>query len=328
MSVQRSPKERPIKNADSNSNEASTSRSESQPDLRQLTTSDTEIRQITYRKRKQPDDDLSQKFDRLENKIMSMLSTMSQTQSEKLDKISQDVSVVTDQITQLRSTTAQLVTEQNRLNQELVDIEKFKATIEEKIENITNDLGNLKAVIEEPSFDGPTTSHTKPSTNLSSYENVISEIQERSRRERNVVLTGINEINSKDLSIRLDHDKQEVQRIIKLVYPDCPEPMKVMRLGKYSCEKSRPLKACFASADTVRTILRNKSKMSSDETNIKCYSDQTPLQKKLMDDTRDELKRRTEAGEHGLTIRYIRGVPKIVQYHSKNQAEKETMAKT
>ncbi|CAG5009911.1 unnamed protein product [Parnassius apollo] len=75
----------------------------------------TETRQATLRKRKQPNDDLSQKFDKFENKIISILSTMSQVQSDKLDKIPQELSLVTNQITQLRSTTTQLVKEQNRL---------------------------------------------------------------------------------------------------------------------------------------------------------------------------------------------------------------------
>jgi hypothetical protein len=40
--------------------------------------------------------------------------------------------------------------------------------------------------------------------------------------------------------------------------------------------------------------------------------DQTPAQKKYVDTLKEELNKRTENGEKDLSIRYIKGLPKII----------------
>lgn len=306
MALYRSPTKGPIKCTDGNDTIAT--RCASHPDLRQ---SDTEISKYLLRKRKTPDDDdFSDKF---EIKIMSILTKMAQTQTDKLDKISQQVSIITDQISQIKCTTDQLSVEQNRFKEELVKIESSKKGMQKEIDNLKDDFKHLK---------------NSQSTTIFTQDNMISEVHERLQREKNIVISGIVEINSKDPAERIEHDKHEVIKVIKLADPDCAEPTKWFRLGKYMSNKSRPIKVCFTSADTTKSILRNKNLITKEIDNIKCYSDQTPLQKEELVKLRTELSKRVGDGEENIIIKYIKGVPKIVKMHSKNLQKQKPKEKT
>lgn len=309
MSVQRSPPQRPITCDDCG--DSMGSRSESQPDLRQA---------ITFRKRKHPDDDFTERFEHFEEKIMMVLTGMAHTQNEKLEKISKEVSSITDQICQIKITTEKLVADQKNLRQEFSKIAEFRSGIENKIETLEKNFGDLKSEINKSTQAAGIPDKTQPLTSQTlTYESMISEMQERTWRERNIIISGIQETNSANPAERLNNDKHAVVEILKQADFNCPEPVKIIRLGKYQKDKSRPIKACFASADTAKTILRNKSKINDESSKIKCYSDQTPNQKRYLSNLREELSRRTDNGEQDLTIKFIKGIPKIVQAHPKNE---------
>ncbi|CAH2105001.1 unnamed protein product [Euphydryas editha] len=97
---------------------------------------------------------------------------------------------------------------------------------------------------------------------------------------------------------------------------NCPVIKKALRLGKYDAEKTRPLKICFDSHETVKTILRNRSNYKQD--GVRFFSDQTPYQQKFLAKLIQELHQREEAGETNLIIKYIKGTPKIVKTQPKN----------
>lgn len=80
--------------------------------------------------------------------------------------------------------------------------------------------------------------------------------------------------------------------------------------------KARPMKLCFDSQETVKIILRNKTGIK--ENSFRIYSDQTPYQQNFMVNLKKELKERQERGETDLTIKYIKGIPKIITQPSKN----------
>lgn len=309
MAVRRSPPKSTITCPDSNEMIAIRCESQSQPDLRQLIQSDPDINKVTFRKRKTPDDDLSDKFDNFESKIMAILTKMSETQTDKLDKISQQISMVTNQISQIKSTTDHLSAEQNKIKVELKKIETSKVDLEKKVHDLTIDYENFKI---SAFYNNAQPAH------LMQGSTMVSEIHDRIQRERNIVISGIPEMVSRESTERTEHDKKEVNKIIKLADPNCREPTKCFRLGKYSKEKSRPIKVCFASADIVKSILRNKNNIDKEIANIKCYSDQTPMQKEELLKLRAQLNERTEKGEQNLVIKYIKGIPKIIEAPPKN----------
>ena len=92
-----------------------------------------------------------------------------------------------------------------------------------------------------------------------------------------------------------DHDKTQVITILNVIQPDII-PLDTIRLGA-----------------SARKILKNKSSNTAPIVkNIRITDDKTPAQMAYLNKVRNELKRRIEVGETGLTIKYIRGIPQII----------------
>ncbi|KAL4127541.1 hypothetical protein QTP88_011708 [Uroleucon formosanum] len=85
---------------------------------------------------------------------------------------------------------------------------------------------------------------------------------------------------------RITHDFDQIQNIIKSIGVDNEiVPLKVIRLGRYQISPSR----------------------------ISISSDRTLHQRDSMRKLREELAARSSNGETGLTIKFIKGVPRIVK---------------
>ncbi|KAJ8729029.1 hypothetical protein PYW07_006725 [Mythimna separata] len=195
--------------------------------------------------------------------------------------------------------------EQVKIKSELTNISSFRVNIEEKVVAIENEIASLK--------NSPT---SMINTSLLSYEDFVSETQERSQREKNIIIRGIKEIKSSNLEERRSHDGEEVKKVLKMAVSEHMEPTKTIRLGKYNPDISRPIKVIFSTSEAAKLILRNKSNIKSED--IKIYTDETPYQQKYRNNLKDELKRRVAGGEKDITIKYIKGTPKITKIQSKN----------
>lgn len=146
-------------------------------------------------------------------------------------------------------------------------------------------------------------------------EQLISEMQERKKRENNIIIVGICEQTSAKAQERMLKDENDVVNIISAACQGIAKPIKVYRIGKYNPGKNRRIKICFDKPEPALTLLRNKIKFPD---NIKIYSDQTPAQQKYFQSVKDELTQRIKAGENDIIIKYINGVPTIVKSVSKN----------
>lgn len=213
-----------------------------------------------------------------------------------------------------------IVYELRHLRQEISEMKTFLRDGLTKCFDRLDSLELRIKTIEDKSTGAPTPHGTNISTTTATecYETMVAEIQERSVRMKNVIICGIKETNNNNSSDRVKYDMCEVTKIIKLADQNLGEPLKCYRLGKYDASKNRPIKIILPSADSAQTVLRNSNRISNQFPNVKCFSDQTPQQKKYLYDLRDELKRRTDNGEGDLTIKYVRGTPKIVELLPKN----------
>lgn len=137
---------------------------------------------------------------------------------------------------------------------------------------------------------------------------VVHEIQDRSRRSRNVILHGFAELNDNTLS-EFDNNNNFLRDSLHL-----PTAVYVSRIGKKSESKTRPLKLCFSSSDEVRSFFKNR-KLFSDNS-LKITNDLTLYEREFLSNLRNKLSERIASGERNLTIKYMDGIPKIVQ--SKN----------
>lgn len=142
-------------------------------------------------------------------------------------------------------------------------------------------------------------------------EQIITEVAERTRRASNIIIFNLEESESADLKTKIDHDIVKVNELILETTGKVIPDIKAIRLGRRTDpNKKRPLKVILDSQQSALMILRNKTKIRNN--NIKINSDQTPMQQKHLKDLRENLKSRTDQGEDNLTIKYLRGVPKIV----------------
>lgn len=129
-------------------------------------------------------------------------------------------------------------------------------------------------------------------------------------RKNNIIVVGLPESKTKSVMERYEEEKMEIMKILKSIYSDCPQPEKIIRLGKFAADRTRAIKVCFASEEITKAILRNKNCLKNDY--IKIFSDQTPRQRKHMQNLIRELDKRIADGEPNLIIKYVKGIPKII----------------
>ncbi|KAK9718547.1 hypothetical protein QE152_g23132 [Popillia japonica] len=112
----------------------------------------------------------------------------------------------------------------------------------------------------------------------------------------------------------------------------------VMRLGNKVQNKARPLRVVFNNPYVVKDIIRLKHKLKSNEQykniflkkdkdiirlkhklksneqykNIFLKKDETAYQREMFKKCQEEVDQRKMAGESNLSIRYVKGIPKII----------------
>lgn len=261
--------------------------------------------QITLRnRRKLPDDNEATKSDIAEIKkqmseMLELLKSSKIEQTESINNLSLNVAAIKAEVGSISSTMQNIVLENKKLKDQLSKLSVAAENTEKKVEVLEADVNNLKNM--------PPSSSTQTTI---MHDEIFTEIVERNFRAKNIIVVGILEPQKDTATARQDHDKTEILRITRLLHNDCPQPTGIFRLGKYKSEKTRAIKVCFSSEDTAKNILRNRNKI--DKEHIKIFSDQTPYQRKYLQNLKEELEQRTSNGESGLNIKYIKGIPKIV----------------
>lgn len=274
--------------------------SSSQPDLSKFYKTDSESKNIVLRKRKYSDD-FSHDFAIFKQEIKDILKESANIQNENLKAIKQDIASIKEQFEDIKVKTDLLITENNSFKLQIANLTSDITENKQQIKCVQNDIEILQK---------------NSSISDSTYNAIMTEIQDRTERAKNIIIVGLTEENLKDIEKRKETDNSKVIKIISEIYPLCPNPEKIMRLGKYDGKINRPLKVTYRSQDVVKNILKNKSNLK-DKT-IRFYSDQTPKQREIMINLKNELQKRTENGEQNLTIKYIKGIPKITTYQPKN----------
>lgn len=287
----------------------SPSGSSSQPDLSKLDDATTDTR-VTFRsKRKLPKHDCECNNDITElrkdlSNITLLLEKLTAVQENGIKTIQDTVSEIKNEINAIKSSTASVVAEQSNIKSQLKHIDSRISTQDAKIECLQMNLS-----------DKNTITPTQFSEDLKKNEIMFREMQERNNRAKNIIIVGLNEQNSSVVSERQLMDEKEINNILLSAFKDCPKPIKIFRFGKFSSDKSRSIKVCFDTQEAPKLLLRNKDKFPKD---IKCYSDQTPMQQKYLKDLKEELKNRLQNGETNLTIKYQNGIPMINSLAPKN----------
>lgn len=309
----------------------------STPDLSKIGREATMESQITFRKRKQPDDhgcscsssdiqDLRLEVARISKLVENFvcvnqktldnvtemkthLTDIKSSNEQNFSHLTNNVHEVKTQINEIQESMLSLTLEQNQIKSQLSVLEHKVAAGEEKMRAMESDLATCKPT-------NQTLDQTLENSQILYNEQIINEVQERNNRQRNIILAGIEEQTSSDPKIRQSLDMAKVMDVITNILKDPVPPTAVFRIGKYDAKRNRRIKVCFSTQATAQQLLRNKGDIPA---GIKMYSDQTPCQQKLMISLQKELARRSQSGETDLTIKYIKGVPKIIKANPKNE---------
>lgn len=149
-----------------------------------------------------------------------------------------------------------------------------------------------------------------------SFENFYDEIKDRERRSSNIMVYNVEESSDQDVSATINHDKSQVSKIFHIMNINEDHISKVIRIGQVKKDSKRPIKIILKERNQVSLILRNKHKLKG-KMNCVIDTDKTNLERSVCKKVHVEFKKRLEDGENNIKIRYIKGMPKILDM-SKN----------
>ena len=141
----------------------------------------------------------------------------------------------------------------------------------------------------------------------SNREEIIQESVDRMLRSSNLILANVAEKSD----VR---DEDVVNDILeKIDSAVVVSPENVTRIGRKINDRPRLIKIKLKNAETVKVVLRKKSKLQNTEfSHVHIFDDKTTSQRQYLKDLRNELHTRTDNGEANLTIKYVKGLPHIL----------------
>lgn len=146
-----------------------------------------------------------------------------------------------------------------------------------------------------------------------SSDSIISEIVERQKGEAKVIALNIPE-SMKPVGVdRSQDDRNNLATLVPQELVSMLPKIKLRRLGKAIEGKTRPLLIEASSATEAKKIL-NSTPSENSTVVFKHYV--TASQQQHLNEVRAELDNLIHNGDNTKTIKYINGVPKIVEKHS------------
>nr|CAH7714010.1 unnamed protein product [Callosobruchus chinensis] len=146
-------------------------------------------------------------------------------------------------------------------------------------------------------------------------EEIITEVEERSKRRKNLVIFGVPEQDqSLSNNDQVSRDVTNTVEILRVMNRDIDaQAIKPIRLGKHVEGKSRPIKVYFGSEQQVTQIIHNaRALRNSRYKKVSVSYDRTPRQQAHYKRIKEQLQERENAGEANLKIKYVNGTPRIV----------------
>lgn len=128
---------------------------------------------------------------------------------------------------------------------------------------------------------------------------VLDEVEDRHRRRRNLVFSGVPEQTTGSVDNRKDKDTAFVEQILRELAFDDEKPLQVYRVGRSVPGKSRLLKVQFNDEEARQKVLRNARKLRDAPRLAGVYinPDLTVAQRHERRQLVEELKRRRNVGD-------------------------------
>lgn len=134
----------------------------------------------------------------------------------------------------------------------------------------------------------------------------FSEMKDRINRQRNLIIRGVPECDSADV-------KERTGEILSSILPESIDKVvSAARIGRAGTDRPRLVKVVLSEISTKYAVLGSKKHLDRNRfPNIEILNDLTREQSKVLRSLREEIRRRRDAGETGLYIRYRDDQPYI-----------------
>jgi hypothetical protein len=174
------------------------------------------------------------------------------------------------------------------------EMNKMKEELKHKNEKDTQEINNLKEEIER--LKTKTNEKEAKNYNGTNISDAIGELEDRNARKSNVIIYGIVESESEDISEKRKKDEESVNELSRNIQIKL-KPKKVIRLGKAN-NKPRPIKVIFDSQEEAISFKRSFwSKKPENYSRVFVSDDLTFIQRGKLREVKQELKDRREKGE-------------------------------
>ncbi|KAG8266196.1 hypothetical protein J6590_077331 [Homalodisca vitripennis] len=208
--------------------------------------------------------------------------------SSKMDAVLSKLDELLGKINKIDATSAYVTAIKN----EVSTIRSGLSALEPRVENVEGWLSSM-----ENRLDSTT---PNDSTNL---ESTIAELNERTRRSKNVMVFNLVESDSGDTNCKKDHDLDFFNRLFTSLLPSyTPSIVKTFRVGRKQNGKFRPLKVILINLSDVTNIMSNfsydrGSQIDPKFSSFKLSRDRPPREMKHLQNLNMELSDRLARGE-------------------------------
>ena len=227
------------------------------------------------------------------------------------DNVAADLATITSTLNNVRSELNTI----GEIKQKLSSLDRITSTLEQCLLCLENhrssvlDLNQRVDSISSAQHQLATRCDEIEARQADGINEIIAEVNDRQVRAAKLIIHGLPESESTAPDQSKKHDAEGVSEILASILPSENLLVKTRRLGKLKGGSPRPLCVGLKSADSVKSILRNKSKYTGP---CKITDDKTRTQRLALDQLRTTLRELHEKGEIDKTIRYVRGEPTIV----------------
>lgn len=247
------------------------------------------------------------------------------TRTDCIDSSNQPLALLSSQMSSVLSKLDDLLGKVNKIDAISSDVVAIKTEVttiragldalEPRVSNVEDRLFSVENKIDKTA-----------TSNGSDLETTIAEMNERTRRSKNIMVFNLAESSASDVKTRMQYDLDSVNRLVSPFLPSfTPVGVRTFRVGKKQPgpEKPRPLKVILSNQSDVAKFISNFSSDVAAQVDqafatIRVSRDRTPRESKHLLSLKTLLKERESKGEKNLTIKFINNVPQIIAKPQKN----------
>nr|CAI5860877.1 unnamed protein product [Callosobruchus analis] len=135
-------------------------------------------------------------------------------------------------------------------------------------------------------------------------EDIIMEMQEQRAIKNNIMIFNLPETREPDNTVAKNIFRELTSQDMQIIATN--------RIGKKNKNDHQALKVVLSNPQDVKKILLSRKEILKPRKTF-VTQDMTPKQRQNINKLKSEIDSRREQGEHNLALKYIRGIPKIVQ---------------